>query len=60
MKDESYGHFNTFVKLDSFAKIKEIYPTDNMKKEFSSEFSNDFKYTSLDSKYLFNFFTLSY
>ncbi|RNA22696.1 Circadian locomoter output cycles kaput [Brachionus plicatilis] len=47
---DSIGHFNTIAKLDCFMSIGELYPSDNNKREFRSEFSMDLKYTSLDSK----------
>ncbi len=44
------GVFNTVAKLDSFMQINEIYPRESNKKEFTSEYSLEFKYTALDSK----------
>ena len=52
LKDESVGHFNTIAKLDLFMRINEIYPRDNLKKDFVFELSMDWKFTSLDSKFV--------
>ncbi|CAF0899407.1 unnamed protein product [Brachionus calyciflorus] len=46
---DSLGHFNTLAQLDCFMSINELYPRDNNKREFKTEFSMDLKYTSLDS-----------
>ena len=49
-KAESIGHFNTIARLDSFLKLREIYPSNNFKKEFLSEYSLDLKFKNLDLK----------
>lgn len=49
-KGESIGHFNTIATLESFLKVNQLFPRDNNKREFVSEFSMDLKYISLDSK----------
>lgn len=47
---ECLGHFNTIAKINSFMRINEVYPRDNVRREFVTEFSVDFKYTIIDAK----------